>query len=71
MNEFEMTDEQLKEVSSGNRVFTEKEKAWALDTHDFLFEYVPTQGGGSTLSDTDLAKEIENGSLDYARCTSM
>jgi len=69
MADFFMTDEQLAEVAGGKRAFDDQEKAWALETHDFLFEYVDTQGGGATLTDVVLAKEIQDGSYDYVACT--
>ncbi|WP_218309730.1 hypothetical protein [Alteromonas antoniana] len=71
MADFCVTDEQLNEVAAGKRNFTPVEKAWALEHHDFLFEFVSTQGGGNKLSDAELAREVFDGAYDYVCCTGL
>lgn len=68
-----MDDLELDAVARGQRTFTLAEREWAIGQHDFLWEYVFTQDKlrRNAMSDEELAKEVQNASWDYVRCTCM
>lgn len=71
MQGYTMDNEELELVASGNRNMTETERAWAYDQYDFLWEYVYSQNKDklNSLTDAELAKEIQIATWDYVRCT--
>lgn len=66
-----MEDFELEEIICGKREFSASEYLWAINQHDFLWEYVRTQNEKerASLTDAELAEEIQRASWDYIRCT--
>lgn len=68
-----MEELELDAVASGDRLFTDTERQWAISQHDWLWEYVDTQDkeNRDKLTDKELAKEVQSASWDYVRCECM
>lgn len=56
------------EAAADGKPMSAELRAWCLEQHEFLSEYTRIDDP-SKASDQDLAKDVQQASYDYVRCT--